>query len=86
MSGKGALEPRGAQGGAGGGLGGLALWDGCTDCPDAGRPWLGGLLGGWARVTKSSPDESDLLSDSGIWQWPSGAGVHCVDSNSFTGN
>ena len=38
MSGKGALEPRGARGGARDGLGGLALWDGCADCPDAGRP------------------------------------------------
>ena len=30
--------------------------------PDAGRPGLGGLVGGWARLTKSSPDESDSLS------------------------
>ena len=35
--------------------------------PDAGRPWLGGLVGGWARLTKSSPNELDSLSDSGIW-------------------
>ena len=28
--------------------------------------WLGGLVGGWARLTRYSPDESDLLSDSGI--------------------
>ena len=63
---KGALEPHGAWGGARGGLRGLALWDNVTVCPNAGRPGLGGLLGGWARVTKSSPNESDSLSDSGI--------------------
>ena len=44
MSGKGALDPHGAQGGAMGKLGGLALWDGITDCPDAGRPGLGACL------------------------------------------
>ena len=64
MSGKGALEPCGAQGGARGGLGGLALWDNCAGCPNAGKPGLGDLLGGWARLTRSSPDESDSLSDS----------------------
>ena len=68
MSGKGALEPRGACGGAMGGLGGLELWDLMFDDPNAGRPGLGGLVGGWARLTKSSPDESDSVSDSGIWQ------------------
>ena len=65
MSGKGVLDPHGAWGGARGGLGGPALWDGITGCPDADKPGLCGLVGGWARLTKSSPDESDLLSDSG---------------------
>ena len=46
MSGNGAFEPCGAWGGAKGGLGGLALWDGNTVGPDAGRPGLGGLVGG----------------------------------------
>ena len=57
MSGKGVLDPCGALCGAKGGLGGLAHWDSCTDCPDAGRPGLGGLLGGWARLTRSNPNE-----------------------------
>ena len=39
--------------------------NGCADCPNAGRPGIGGLVGGWARLTKSSPNESDSLSDSG---------------------
>ena len=85
MSGKGVLEPLGAQGRAMGGLKGLALWDLSIADPDAGGPGLGGLVGGWARLTKSSPDESDSLSDSGIW-WPlDGAGTDCVDFNSFAG-
>ena len=40
-----------------GGLGGLALWDNDAGGPNADRPGLGGLVGGWARLTKSSPDE-----------------------------
>ena len=52
-SGKGVLELLGAQGGAIGGLRGLTLWDLCKVDPDAGRPGLGGLVGGWARLTKS---------------------------------
>ena len=67
-----------------GGLGGLALWD-CVD-PDAGRPRQVALVGGWARLTKSSPDESDSLSDSGIWWSLNGARIDCVYFNSFTGN
>ena len=86
MSGKGVLEPLGAQGGAKGGLRGLALWDPCGVDPDAGRPGLGGLVGGWARLTKSSPDESDSLSDSGIWLSLNGAGTNCVNFNYFAGN
>ena len=66
MSGKSVLEPHGAQGGEMGGLGGLALWDLCAVDLDLDRPGLGGLVGGWARLTKSSPNESDLLSDSRI--------------------
>ena len=65
VSGKGVLECHGAQGGARSWLGGPALCDGDAGCPNADRPGLGGLLGGWARVTKSSPDQSDSLSDSG---------------------
>ena len=45
-----------------------------------------GLVGGWARLTKSSPNESDLLSDSGIWWSHNGTRTNCVDLNSFTGN
>ena len=84
MSGKGALEPLGAWGWAMGGFRGLALQDGID--PNAGRPGLGGLVGGWARLTRSSPNESDSLSDSGIWQSLNGARTNCVSFDSFTGN
>ena len=86
MFGKGVLEPHGAHGGARGGLGGLALWDSITGCPDADLPGLGGLCGRWARLTRSSPNESDLLSDSGIWQSLNGTRINHFDFNSFTGN
>ena len=79
--GKGALEPCGALGK--GGLGGLIL---CALGPNAVRPGLGGLVGGWVRLTRSSPDESDSLSDSGIWQLLNGAGIDCVNFDLFTGN
>ena len=64
----------------------LTLWHPCGGDPDAGRPGVGGLVGGWARLTRSSPDESDLLSDSGIWRSLSCARINCVDFNSFAGN
>ena len=86
MSGKGVLEGLSAQGGAIGGLRGLALWDPCGVDPNAGRPGLGGLAGGWARLTKSSPNESDLLSDSGNWQSLNGAGIAACNLNCFAGN
>ena len=37
-------------------------------------------------MTRSSPDESDSLSDSGIWQLLNGAGIDCVNFDSFAGN
>ena len=86
MSGKGVLEPHGARGGEMGGLGGLALWDLCAVDLDLDRPGLGGLVGGWARLTKSSPNESDSLPDSGIWQLLNGTGTDCVGFNSFAKN
>ena len=49
-------------------------------------PGLGGLVGGWARLTRSSPNESDSLSNSGILQLLNGAGVGCANFISFTGN
>ena len=76
MSGKGALEPRGALGKVG--LGGLD--------PDADWPGIGGPVGGWARLTGSSPDESNSLSDSGIWWSFDDARIDCVNFNSFAGN
>ena len=82
MSGKGVLELLSAQGRAMGGLRGLVLWDPHKVDPNAGRPGLGG----WARLTKSSPDESDSLSDSGIWQSLNGAGTEHVSFNFFAGN
>ena len=85
MSGKGALEPCGAWGGERGGLRGIACWGCNTGCPNADRPGLGGLMGGWARLTRSSPNESDLLSDSGSWWSLNGARVGCANFNSFAG-
>ena len=70
VSGKGALEPCGACGGAMGGLRGLALWDLGAFDPDAGRPGLCGLVGGWSRLTKSSPNESDSLEFGGCSMTP----------------
>ena len=81
MFGKGAFEPRGALGI--GGLGGLVLWE---LGPDAVRPGLCGLVGGWARLTRSSPNESDSLSDSGIWRSLDCARIDCVNFNFFAGN
>ena len=86
MSGKGALKLPGAQGGAMGVLGGWVLWGNCAVCLDADWPGLGGLVAGWARLTRSSPNESDSLSDSGIWQSLNGARTGCAHFNSFTGN
>ena len=86
VSGKGVLDILGACGGAMGGMRGLALWDLCGVDPDAVRPGLGDLVGGWASLTKSSPDESDLLSDSGISWLLDGAGTDCVNFNPFAGN
>ena len=59
--GKGAFKPLSAHGG----VRGCAPWDGNAGCPNANWPGLSGLVGGWARLTKSSPNESDSLSDSG---------------------
>ena len=50
--------PCGTAGGAMGGFRWVCFFGG------ADWPGLGGLVGGWARLTRSSPDESDLLSDS----------------------
>ena len=80
MSGQGALEPLSAWGGEMGGLRGLTLWHLCGVDPDAGRP-----VGGWARLTKSSPDESDSLSDSGIWWLLNGTRTGHANFNSFAG-
>ena len=85
MSGRGVLDALGAQGGAMGGLRGLALWEPRGVDPDADRPGLGGLVGGWARLTRSSPDESESLSDSEIWWLLNDARTDCVSFNSFTG-
>ena len=43
-----------------GGLGGLARWE---LGPNAVWCGVGGFAGGWARVTRSSPDESESLSE-----------------------
>ena len=85
MSGKGVLDPHGTWGGAMDGLGGLTLQDGIAQSPDADCPGLGGLVGGWARLTRSSPDESDSLSDSGIWWLLNGTRIGNANFNSFAG-
>ena len=61
MSGKGAFVPLRALGNCG--LGGAALGE---LSPNAVRPGIGSLVGGWSRLTRPSPNESDSLSDSGI--------------------
>ena len=63
-------------------VGGHTLWG--FD-PDAGPPGMCGGVGGWARLTKSSPDESDSLSVSVIWQSLNGTRIDCVNFNSFAG-
>ena len=80
MPGRGLIVPCGAGGGARGWLGGIGGWDIDAD-------WLGlcGLVGGWARLTQSSPDESDSLSNSGIWWLLNGARVGCANFISFSG-
>ena len=69
---KGVFEPHGALGK--GGLEGLMLWE---VCPNAVWPGVSGLVGGWARLARSRPDESDSLSGSEIWQSLNGAGIDC---------
>ena len=49
-------------------------------------PGLGGLVGGWASLTKSSPNESDSLSNSGSWWSLKDARSDCVSIISITGN
>ena len=53
---------------------------GCVD-----QPGLGGLVGCWISLTKSNPDESDLLSDSRNWQSPDGARYGCASIVSLAG-
>ena len=80
-----AFEPRGTLG-CWEGDRGPAPWDGITGCPNTGWPRLGGLGGGWARLTRSSPNESDSLSDSGNYWSLYGTIVGCANLVSFTGN
>ena len=54
---------------------------GCVDWPG-----LGDLVGGWASLTRSSPNVSDLLSDKEIIWLLLGTGVGCANKVSFTGN
>ena len=81
VSGRGALNLFGALGK--GGLEGPHAWE---LGPGADRPGMDGLVGGWARLTRSSPDESDSLSDLESWWSLVGAGIDCVNFNSFAGN
>ena len=59
ISSKGALKPHGALGG----VRGLVLWGLGVDVV---WPGVGGVLGDWARLARSRPDESDSLWDSGV--------------------
>ena len=86
LSGKGLVVPFGASGGERGMPWGIDSWDNGVCCLDADRPGLGGLVGDWARLTKSNPNELDSLSDSGIWWLLNGARVDCVNFISFAGN
>ena len=52
----------------------------------ADQPGLGGLVGGWASLTRSSPNESDLLSDSENWWLLNGTRSGCASIISFAGN
>ena len=51
------------HGNAGGAMGAC---EGKTACHCANWPGLGGLVGGWASLTRSSPRVSDLLSNEEI--------------------
>ena len=42
-------------------------------------------MGGWASLTRASPNELDSVSDSGIWQLLDGAGPGCASVISFAG-
>ena len=53
---------------------------------DADRPGLGGLEGGWAGMTSSSPELSDSLSDSEIGWSLNGARFNFFNFTSFAGN
>ena len=53
---------------------------------DADRPGLGGLEGGWAGMTSSSPKLSDSLSDSEIGGSFEDVQFDIVDFTSFAGN
>ena len=64
------------------GLGDLARWELGPNAVWCGE---GGIVGGWARVTKSSPNESDSLLDSGDWWSLDGTGIDCVNFDSFAG-
>ena len=55
--------PVGTCGGAMGGFGRACVWGFCAVWLGADWPGLGGLVGGWARMTRSSPELSDSLSD-----------------------
>ena len=70
--------------GNGGGTMGICGIDTGHACVD--WPGLGGLVGGWASLTRSSPSESDSMSDKEIIQLLSGTGVDRVNWVSFAGN
>ena len=72
--GKGVFEALGAPG-----VGGVRA-------PVAGGGGGGGIIGGWASLTMSSPDESDSLSDSENWWSLDGARIGCANFDSFAGN
>ena len=46
---------------------------------------LGWVVAGWASLTWSSPDESESVSDSGIWRSLNGAGSGHTCIVSFAG-
>ena len=66
--------------------GGISGCDGDTGCHCVDWPGLGGLIGGWASLTRSSPKLLDSLSNEDIVWSLTGTNVGCANEDSLTGN
>ena len=65
--------------------GAMGLCDSDTVCHCADQPGLGGLVRGWASLTRSSPSVSDSLSDEEIVWLLTGTSVGCANEVSLAG-